>query len=1027
MATSLFKNSVTSALKVLFVFLSLLGGTAMMAEARPAIADTARAFQLFQKADSLQKFARYDSSSSYFERAARLYEKAGSWRRVVDSNINLAINSIESARYETANTAIAQTEDLVQEHTPGSPRLRAKLLRLGARLDMEQSQYDSAITKIQKGLELLSGQQQEYARLRAYLLLYLGEVYDSQGKLELAMEQFFQSLDIFHRSEPPGSLFVSKVYNSIGATYQKMGDNGTAMEYYRKSIEIDRNLLGPDHPNVARGINNIAIIHYYRGDYQQALDYMKEATQTLSRYWGEQHPQVAAGYNNISIVYSETGNLEASVRYMRRSIEIKEQVIGKVNLDVAIGYQNLGALHYDMEAYDQAIKYYKKALSLHRQIFEGRHPEIANIYANLGEAYSAKKAYDEALQWLEKDLEMNIPLLGSEHPFIADTHTKIAQNFMRQQNPEAALQHIQKAISILSGNNPGENGGQEGVHDSVTHPVLLMEALQGRGEAYRALFQQTGELDYLEKAMETYLSASSLVNNMQAGYRSDESKLVLAERADAIYKRGLDTAYQLYRRTGSSKQVAYALFFAEQGKAQVLLRQLKEMEAKSFAGVPDSLISREQQLRRQITRVHRSIAEKTDRETHIDSLQMTSLQDSVFTLKQQLSAHIEQLEREYPQYYRLKYQEVTITPEDVKAMLKPGQTMIEYASGRNALYAFVVNRAQIRLQKVGADTTLDSLIHQFRTVIEENDKQEFAHTSNRLYETLIAPLAPHVKSSSLIIIPDGTLHYLPFEALTTKPAGPETDYQEMPYLLEQHAISYAPSATLLQFWRQDQRQEGHKSLVGVAPVFSQYQEQAGTNKSRDTPPVHALPLSRYEVQQVDSIMNSKGYLTKLYLEQEASEAIFKQSVQEQYEIIHLATHAFLSQDSVTAPGIHFAREPGHQEDEDGILRLQEVYNLQLNARLVVLSACETGLGKLQRGEGIISLARAFEYAGAQNLLVSLWKVDDRSTSELMIEFYRHLDNNGSLREAARQAKLHLLNESQYAAPRFWAPFVLIGE
>lgn len=1015
-------------LKVLFASVAILLATAVTVVAQPISQDTLEAHRQFLTADSLQKHARYDTSSHYYAQAARLYQRFGHWNRVIDSKLNLVLNRIETGKYDQAQTLMAQTGKLIQQHISNNVPLRARMQRLSARVDIEQSRYDLAIKKLQKGLELLSENKNTFQKQRAYFIFYLGEVYNSQGKHEQALDQFFQSLDIYNRSEDnPGPLFLSKVYNSIGTVQRKIGDFAAALEYYHKSTKIDKEALGPDHPNVAQGLNNIAIIKYYQGDYQQALDYMKEATHTLSRYWGEKHPQVAIGYNNISIVYSEMGKLEEAIQYMQKSIAIKEEVIGKVNLDVAIGYQNLGALNYDLKEYDEAIKNYHKALGLLRDIFDGGHPEIANIYANLGQAYSAQTKYSKALEYLEKDLDMNTRLLGSDHPFIADTHTKVAENYTMQGNPALALPHYQKAISILTGNASVEPGIQEISFDQVTHPVFLMEALQGKGDAHRTLFNESGETKHLQEALRTYLAASSLVDNMQTQYRSDESKLMLGERADDIYNSGLETAYQLYQATGDPRQVRYALYFAEQGKAQVLLEQLMETEARSFANVPDSLVDKEQQIRREITRLHGDLKTKTGQKTHIDSLHVQGLRDSLFTLKKRLTNHIERLEQDYPRYYQLKYQDVNITTSDIKQVLEPGQTMIEYALMDRALYAFVVNKQHTKLKKIEIDSTLHPLINDFRSGIENEDKQVFADISYQLYRKLIQPLQSYISGNSLVIVPDGKLHYLPFEALIRKPANPNEAYKSFSYLLNKYTISYAPSATLLQFWNQDAGiQEDDRSLMAVAPVFSSLDNSISeTSQNRNTPPFSSLPLSRYEVQQVDSIMNRKGYSSRLYLDHRASEAAFKRSPLQQYDIIHLATHAFLAQDSVANPGIYFASDQG--ESQDGILRLEEVYNLDLNARLVVLSACETGLGKLLQGEGVMSLARAFEYAGAQNLFVSLWKVDDRSTSQLMINFYKNYDNKSPLREAVRQAKLHLMNDTRYASPRFWAPFILLGK
>ncbi|MDR8391352.1 CHAT domain-containing protein [Aliifodinibius sp. S!AR15-10] len=1013
--------------KVISISLLFIAIWVFRAEAQIAAPDTLQAHRLFQKADSLQTHARYDSSDHYFNRAAELFEKHGVWQRVIDSQINLGENKIEAGRYERAKEIISGTGKLIQRYAADEPAPQVKVWQLLARLDIEQSRYQQAMAHLEKSLTLLAEHAGTLRKLRAELIFLRGNVFDSQGKYEKALDQYFESLDLGNRAENPDALFTGQLYNSIGVTYQKMARHEMALQYLQKSIDIDRQALGPNHPDVSAGLNNIAIIKYYQGDYQQALDYMKEATQTLSNYWGENHPQVAVGYNNISIVYSEMGQLQEAISYMERSIAIKRKLIGEVNLDVAIGYQNLGALHYDLEEYDQAIANYHKALDLHRQIFDGGHPEIANVYANLGEAYTAKKEYRNALEYLQKDLEMNTGLLGGQHPFIADTHTKIGQNFEHLDEPGTALVHYRKAISILVDESASESSSQNQSFDSVTHPVFLMEALQGKGSAHRSLFLQDGRMEDLRQAFETYLDASILIRKMQTDYRSDESKLMLGTRADEIYDAGLETSYDLYEQTGDPRQIQYALYFAEQGKAQVLLEQLLETNAQSFAGIPDSLVAHERNIRRDLTRLHRQIKEKTGQEKHIDSVQTSALQDSVYILKQKLNNHIESLEQTYPEYHQLKYQDINITPQEIQRLLEPGQTLIEYSLVKNEVYAFVITQEQVTLKKMEVDSTLAAQVRNFRQAVVDENHQAYTELSYTLYRQLFQPLESSISGNSLFIIPDGALHYLPFEALISQSAGGTGDYTSLSYLLKSFSISYSPSATLVKYWSRKSQvpSKTDKSFLAFAPVFSSAEMTASKeSQDRRLPPRTALPLSRYEVQQVDSIMSMQGYGTDLYLNRQASERAFKASALDRYEIIHLATHAYMADDPEIDPGIYFAEEPDLKED--GILRLEEVYNLNLNAKLVVLSACETGLGNFYEGEGVMSLARAFEYAGAQNLLVSLWKVDDRSTAELMIEFYNSMLVEGTMREAMRQAKLHLMNDRRYASPRFWAPFILLG-
>ncbi|MDZ7692208.1 MAG: CHAT domain-containing protein [Balneolaceae bacterium] len=1013
---------------LLVVLLFLMSSPSL--EAQPVEPDTLRAHNLFQKADSLQYHARLDSSSYLFKQASTLFRQAAFWNRALDAQINLADNHTQSGNYEEAEKVAQQGLNLVDDHLaePLSNYYQARLQQLLGWLDLEQSRYKAAMDHFAKAQDLLPPEGDEYAQLRSTLLFRIGEVHGAQGGYEQAMENYFKALDRFNRYSVLEPRFVSEVYNSIGIVHQQRGENERAMEYYRRSLQIDRQALGENHPDIASGLNNIAIIYYYQGDYQRALDYMKQATNTLSSFWGENHPKVAIGYNNISIVHSEMGELRKAIEYMERSIGIKKKVIGEVNADVAIGYQNLGALYYDLDEYDQAIENYRRALELHQQIFDGAHPEIANIYSNMGEAYSEMKDYEKALSYLQKDLQMNQKLLGGSHPFLADTHTKIGNIFFAQQKHLSALTNYNRAINILTGVSIQEAGIASIPLENITHPIFLMEALEEKAKVHRKIYEESVQVDQLHKALDTYLKASSLIRNLQMQYRSDESKLQLGEKANSIYQAGVETAYDLYRETGDRDQIEYLLYFMEHNKARVLVDNLKESDARYFSGIPDTLLNKEHELRKNISGLHQAIRQKTDQAGHIDSVDTSHLQDSLFIMKQSLTAHINHLEANYPKYYRLKFQDIKLSTSTIRnEILQPGETFIEYAVSEENVIAIVINDKKTTVHRTRIDSSLVQDVRDFRTVIEDKNPTQFKELSQKIYQRVFEPVRQSVSGNDLTIVPDGILNYLPFEALVSPSSANEeaSSFRDFKYLIEDYVINYAPSARFLKMQNSRLSPSSQRNALALAPVFSSLGTTSGTNnESRTAADITTLPLSRYEVQQIDSLVKSHGLTSQTLLNKAATEMKFKQQPLHQYDIVHLATHAFFFEDSTLQSGIYFA--PNSQGAEDDVLLLAEIYNLSLQAKLVVLSACETALGTLKSGEGLMSLARAFQYAGAQQLMVSLWKVDDRSTSQLMIRFYQYWLDGATIPQAARQAKLDLMEYPRYNSPLFWAPFVIIG-
>jgi CHAT domain-containing protein len=365
--------------------------------------------------------------------------------------------------------------------------------------------------------------------------------------------------------------------------------------------------------------------------------------------------------------------------------------------------------------------------------------------------------------------------------------------------------------------------------------------------------------------------------------------------------------------------------------------------------------------------------------------------------------------------------------------------MVSYFFGQESLFAFVISKDSFHLRELPTDTTLQQGIKSYRKAILENSSPaNFAGQSHELYKRLINPLADLIDKKNLLIIPDGILHYLPFESLVTrsvKGTG-SVRYHKLPYLIEKHIINYAPSAGYLKLQNSKSIQANSKKIAAFAPVFSNITPSTKRTLYPDYKRnLNALPLSKKEVKEVGKLFDSEsGFWSFLSPSREqadifvgdtATEAAFKKLPLEKYQYIHLATHAFTSEKEPYQSGILFSAS--NKSQEDGTLHAAEIYNLQLNAELITLSACNTGIGTLARGEGMISLSRAFQYAGAQNLLVSLWSVSDRSTADLIINFYNQIKEGKSMPAALQKSKLKLISDGTYAHPKYWAPFIFIGQ
>ncbi|WP_445664001.1 CHAT domain-containing protein [Fodinibius sp. AD559] len=994
--------------------------------------------QLMQKADSLQHAARYDSSTHYYQQAADFFKEQSYLKNQRDALFQISLNKADQDDNKAATTFLEKAWTLSTKHFPDDHIFELRYYHQKGVLAESNAEYQTALDWYQKGLTLADSVENS-TLFKARMNTGIGEVLSSEGNYKKAITQFSNAQDRYHRNELKDQALLSRIYNGRGTAHQKMGNNKQALKYFRLALKIDQQRLPHPHPDLSILYNNLALVYYYQSDYQRALDYMINATNVLASFHGENHRLVAAGYNNVGVVYSEMGEMEEAANYLNKSLEVKEKLLGANHPEVAIGYQNLGATHSDIGQYDQAITYYQKSKEIYQHRFPDGHPELANVYANLGQAYGQKEAYEKALDFYFQDLDINRRMLSPDHPFIGDTYTKIGKLYADMGNHQQALNYYRQAMEVLLTNYSAEDPFQELSLENVVYPELMLNTLRFKGEAHYQASNQNENPKQLHQSLQTYLQAVDFIDELQRSLDRSQSKFLLRERTVDIYRKGFTTALTLLEQTGETDHKHHLFYFAQKSRNQILLEQIQELNNQSFAQIPDSLIERENRLLESVTGLQQELSGFTVRGMAGDSLKRISLQDSLFHAQKTLHQHVRTLENKYPKYYGLKYEPPVANISEIQQNhVTPSQTMISYFFGDTSLYAFVITKEYFEVQEVATDSLLDKTITDFReTILQTTTVDTFANQAHQLYQQLIEPITEYITGDNLLIIPSGPLHYLPFEALLTRPV-PKTKnrrFHDLPYLLNKYSVSYAPSAGYLELRAHQEKSPKKKTLAAFAPSFKDFTPSKRREVYPDVDrPISPLLFNKTEVQHLGKLFNSPDSFfsflksptgeADLFVDQKATESTFKQQPLTDYRYIHLATHAFLQEEDSEQSGILFSMP---DEQEDGTLYASEIYNLQLQADLVTLSACNTGTGTFKRGEGIIGLSRAFQYAGARNLLVSLWRVNDRSTAQLMRNFYAQHHNDAIMPVSLQKAKQMMIDQAEYAHPKHWAPFVYIGQ
>ncbi|MFW5720910.1 MAG: CHAT domain-containing protein, partial [Bacteroidota bacterium] len=427
------------------------------------------------------------------------------------------------------------------------------------------------------------------------------------------------------------------------------------------------------------------------------------------------------------------------------------------------------------------------------------------------------------------------------------------------------------------------------------------------------------------------------------------------------------------------------------------------------------------------------------------------------TANRQYEALIKTFENEFPEYFELKYNQKPAGVAEIKNMLDSKTAMISYLKADSTITIFTITHNNLDIKTVPAIENFADTIRHYRYGLIYTTSSRYAKMykkyAYRFYQKLI-PDHLSGEIENLIIIPEAGLSMIPFETLLTENPG-DKNWNDLSYLIKKYNISYSYSANL--FYKTFPKEPDIKvettdlnDWLAFAPVFddsntagltlrtrellqafdSEMDDTLGTRgRLLDGDYISPLPGTESEVEAIFREFDEKGKKALVQIKKNANEDFVKSGQLKDYKYLHFATHGFVNTEKPELSGIFLAQDS--TLNEDGILYQGEIYNLDMNADLTVLSACETGLGKIRKGEGLIGLTRALLYAGSKNIIVSLWRVSDESTSDLMIDFYKNLleenKDQQEFSEALKQAKLNLINEGTYAHPFYWSPFILIGK
>lgn len=780
---------------------------------------------------------------------------------------------------------------------------------------------------------------------------------------------------------------TANALRGIGNVHFLQGNYTEALKYYQKSLKIMKDV--GNKIGFASALNNIGNVHALQGNYIQALEHYQRCLK-IRKETGEEK-WISATLANIGNVHTSQGNHTQALDHYQESLKIREE-IGDME-GIASTLNNIGIVHRSQGEYTLALEAYQRSLRIKEERGEKR--GIANTLNNIGFLLYSQGSHAQALERYQKCLTISAEV--SDRTVMAAALNGIGNINRLQQNNTEALEYYHRSLNISQ-----ELGHKEAIADTLTN-IGIVQRSQGNHT----------------QARQNFADAIAAVEELRGRVAGDE------QQQQQFFANKLSPYHQMIELLIDEKKPGEGLGYVERFKGRALLDTLENGHIDLTKAMTENERAYERRLKVEVVSLSNRISRENLREQPAKSV-LIDLEARRGKARASYEAFQINLFAAHPE---LKIQRGKMQPISMKqagSLIKDGAAVLEFVVTEDRTYLFTITQPRLRpaasqppVLKVYTlnikQKELAERVEQFRRGLVDRDLS-VGNEARELYDLLIGPARDEIANkTNLIIVPDGPLWELPFQALQSAPKR---------FLIEEYAISYAPSLTTLFYMTSSgaSRRKAPRTLLALG-------NPAVTQDTAETIQSLFMDENLGPLPEAERLAKTLGQMygpahSKVYVGTEAQESRVKAEAAN-YRIIHIAAHGILNDKSPMYSQLVLSQAE-RNSGEDGLLEAWEIMNLDLKADLVILSACETARGRIGNGEGVIGLSWASFIAGAPATIVSQWKVETSSTTELMIEFHRNLRLRKSKSEALRLAALKLLKTEQYRHPFYWAGFVLIG-
>lgn len=841
-----------------------------------------------------------------------------------------------------------------------------------------------------------------------------GIVYSILGYYDDAITNFNHSRTI-QELNPSKYRDLGEFYINYGHFLKSLGESSKSIEMYEKAESLLKHDLSSKNISMTHLYINLGNAYYQRGDYDKARVYYSNTIRELENKVEQNHPSLVMVRNNLAFIHFLVGEYQAAEDLFRKNLNLNINPETRVFL-----LRNLAKTIEALGDEPGAENLFTSALLEAKSKLGENHQETSVSFQSLGELYLRQQKYDEAIVMLESGLKILINNYSAQ---------KTSINYLKVLLAKALTTTLkfQEAESIFLEATSGFDPASE--QSYLNADVRIKEAFFGLAGLYYLKSREHTDTIMLGKSLNNYLTGLKVVEKLGMTI-ADESRLILNQESRRRMSEALTVCHDLYVATGHQNYLDLAFELSSKAKGAVLLSSIRHNKALEFGGVPNEVTIKENSIREEISVVRKLLYnEKLKKQP--SHTQLGYLENKLFVLDKMYDSLMGFIGEQYPAYYQLKYQNNLIPVQQLQQELTDNQLLLDYTFYDKTAFLIAITVKEKRFYKLegieDAETSVKELLNLMKpdfSNLTSRDYLRYTELSHELYNYLIGPVEDIRAGKHIVVIPDGFLGYIPFEVLLTESQDTTRlmDYAGLPYLLRTNSLSYIYSATLryLEENHEDSTREGR--VLTFVPDYSV--NQASVNRSIEVDELRQqfvpLPYANLESKHVLSMVDGKELRGA-----KASKQNFI-SFANDFDVLHLAMHTQINDNNPLYSRLVF--HPLRDSLDSFSLSTYELYNLRLNARLVVLSACNTGGGNLQQGEGIMSLSRGFIYSGVPSIVMTTWEVHDESGSRLMERFYYYLREGLGKDEALRMAKLDFLEGSNRlkAHPYFWSSYVLIG-